>query len=342
MKARLRVFFQIFASLFCMFQAFQAFKKYFEYPVVVQTSERARNADERALFYICETKFSFDYPLAKEFGYASFSSFLAGDLLGSEIPSWKGINGSSSYHELFKILLNNDFSQVKVNEDTEKMFIFHNGFCLKTFRTSKEMLEVATNSKALKIYPSHPLIDLKITNAKTPEDTVMLDVDENFHYLRYELIYEVHDNSIHDGISCVDYRRLQEDYGDCLYRAFKKDTYATYGCYLPWIDDVGENVCEEHETPTTNRNGHYDKIFDDLNALTDGDDIDSMKKCLPPCYTVKMFLKKRSHFKNTRDYSFAIITNGLDTVKVYKSAYSYDLFALITELGSSFGLWLGM
>ena len=118
--------------------------------------------------------------------------------------------------------------------------------------------------------------------------------------------------------------------------------FSTYGCYLPWIDDPENRVCERDIIPFKLEDGRYENFLQDLDALTDGDNIDMMNQCPRPCYAVTVSLVETFHMVNIRDFSFALISNEAETAIVYKLAFSYDFFALITELGSSLGLWLGI
>ena len=341
MRAKLKFLFQICTTVIFIYQATQALEKYFSYPVVVQPSDNVENKDDMTLFYVC--KKAFNYPLARELGYSSYSSFLSGNMIGSDVPTWKGVHGNSSFQELLAKLYDDDYSKFQVNENKKKLFIFHQGYCLVATRSALQTLEVSTEKDILRIYPIHETYDYRITFDKTPDHTFYVKVEEGtYHFWKYELTHEIYDNTIFEGKTCVDYRKLQESYGDCLYRVFKETTYATYGCYPPWMRDSEKEICEENATPFKKENGRYVKFFHDINALTDGEHVDVMKRCPKPCY--KVILKRRSiaHWTNIQNYSFTEISTDQESEITNKSVYSYDLFALITELGSSLGLWLGI
>ena len=342
MNSRLKSIFQVLLTVIFIFQAYQAFQKYFKYPVVTQTSIEKIEKGTKTDFQICEHASLFDYHTANRLGYSAYYLFLVGMSRESEFPTWRGINGNLSYEILQDILIDNDFANVSVNEETAKSFIFHNKYCLETQLSSGKDLKISTTNKSLKIFLNHKSTDLRITNFRTSQLMIDLEVEETaFHYWRYSLKYEVYDDTIHDGNTCVDYRRLKESYGDCIYNIFKQYAYLTYGCYPPWLNEGVGNVCEKDSIPFKIENGRYETFIDVMDSLTDGDTVKLMKQCPSPCYKVKVELVFKAHYVNIRNFSYVLISNEQENVTVYKSAYSYDLFALVTELGSSLGLWLG-
>ena len=343
MKLKIRLFFQFVSLLICVYQACAALQKYFGYSKAIQTSVEKISQDEEIVVNVCSYVVTFNYVLANELGYSGYFLFLAGIARKSNVPTWKGIHQNLTYKKLHEMLYESPFNSVDVNRETDKNFVFHNGPCLKTISTYGKDIKISTKKRSLQIFLLHETSDKQITTNKSPESTITLDVEENnYDYLRYELTYEIHDDSINDGISCVDYRYLQENYGDCLYKELKQYVYSTYGCYPPWIEEPGNNVCEEDKIPQNMENSSYKRFLKDLDSLTDGDNIEMMKQCPSPCYTIKVIPILKTHFVNIRNFSYVLFTNNQETIRVFRSVYSYDLFALITELGSSLGLWLGL
>ena len=339
---QLRILFQMCMTFIFLQQAVNAWQRYFDYPEVIQTSERIVGHDEKPSFRICSKHF-FNYSEARRNGYPSLSLFLGGGLQGSTIPTWKGNTGDLKFLNYSKKLFVFDYSRLEINVDYDKQFLFHHGFCLETSVLTEETLSVITKEKDLRIYPFHATTDLRITDERSSGHGVTLDVGEDspYHYWGYEITYEVYDNTIDDGASCVDYRKLQESYGDCLFRNFKDYVFTVYGCYPPWIATEDDPECEIDKDPHRIENDRYKKVWSYLDALTDGTHIEIMKKCQQPCYFVKYKLIEKVHYTNIRQYSSVKIRTTSDKVTVYKAAYSYDFYALITELGSGLGLWLG-
>ena len=63
--------------------------------------------------------------------------------------------------------------------------------------------------------------------------------------------------------------------------------------------------------------------------------------CKPPCVKMDITLERVVHETQMVGKSVVDI-HWPTTVKVKTTAYSFDKFALIVELGSSLGLWLGL
>ena len=164
MNLNVRLLFQIGVSCLFIFQAFSAFQKYLEYPVVVQTSEEKISKDTKTVFHICKHGSGFDFQMAKELGYPAYYLFLGGISSANDIPTWKGKDSNLTYEKLADILFDKDFSNVEVNEETQRFFIFHHYYCLKTAIPTGKTLIVTTKSKSLRISPKHETTDLKITN----------------------------------------------------------------------------------------------------------------------------------------------------------------------------------
>ena len=75
-------------------------------------------------------------------------------------------------------------------------------------------------------------------------------------------------------------------------------------------------------------------------TLADGVKIDLMKHCIEPCYQVKVIFEERS-LATWDNYALLNIYGNVETVRVLKAVYSFDIFMLMVELGSALGLWLG-
>ena len=132
MNLNIRLLFQICASCLFIFQAFHAYQKYLEYPVVAQTFEEKISKTTKTVFHICKHASGFDFKKARELGYEGYSKFLGGVSNTTNIPTWKGKYNNLTYEKLADILFNKDFSNVEVNEETQSFLLFHHLYCLKT------------------------------------------------------------------------------------------------------------------------------------------------------------------------------------------------------------------
>ena len=345
--ASLRLLFQVFTLCIFTFQALQSFNRFFSYPVVTQTSEASINTIQKPTYYVCP-KARYNYAESTTEGYTMHSKFLAGLLDNSSRPTWKGKYGNSSFQTLIWNFFENDFDNVHINTDAEleEVFLFYQGFCLKMKSSpTDEFLQITTTDIPIRVYPSHDTTEEKVINDKSDSYGITLDVgainSSHFHIIIYEVLYEVHDNTLFEGETCIDYRKRTESYGDCLYEVVKRHVYSIYKCYPPWLLKTGGKECEEEIETLGVDKGRYNQIWSDIDFLTDGNHISMMKECMKPCYTVTVNLVEKTHIRNFKGHSYARIIDSADKVKVYKSAHSFDVFALIVELGSALGLWLG-
>ena len=338
-KLGIKVVFQIGFTFMFMFQAYQSLNKYLEYPVVHQTSTISTASIEKPWFYICPTH-RYYYAESRNQGYHYSIDILMGQLKGSITPTWKGLHGNLTFKKLSGILFNKLHGGVNVTQTYEEVFLFFQGFCWKTYAPS---IGITTNEMDITIFYLHPTSDLAVTFDKGPSHRIYLHVgqDKSYKYLRYEISYEVHDQTIHEGYSCVDYRKQTESYGDCILRNFKEYALSVFGCYPPWFDDTTGKVCEEDIVAKEIKNGTYKNIYADIDLLIEGSKIKTMANCIQPCYIVKTKLTEKVFITNYTEMSELKITTKEDGATLIKDAYSFDIFALIVELGSALGLWLG-
>ena len=338
----IRIFYHLVAFTIFMIQAQKSLYKYFQYPVVIQESWANVITIKKPDLQVCIDG-SYDFGKASEYGYDSYSKFLAGMIPNSTRPTWKGIYQNSTYQEITNVLHERDFRKILLNQPSKLSYKIDKGFCLQTNGIDEE-LKITTNDKNLRIFIVHRSTDSSIVSDISLHSYTTLGFHSNtsFDYKVYELSVEVHDQTIHDGTTCVDYRNQNDTYGNCNYKSFINQIYSNYGCYPPWVSDETEDKLCEIGVKNKEINGELHKqIWKYLDMLTDGTKIDLMKQCLPSCYQIKTKLEKKSDYPFLLSNASLIINNAADTVKIFKAVYSFDIFTLTVELGSALGLWLG-
>ena len=87
-------------------------------------------------------------------------------------------------------------------------------------------------------------------------------------------------NRIHDGVTCTDYSKQSSDYDECIVTRFKEQLLETYGCQNvhPFMNVHCKDNPENARKPKL-----LEKTHADIDKLTEGLDIDAIRKCLPPC-----------------------------------------------------------
>jgi hypothetical protein len=338
-----RIFYHLVAFTIFMIQAQQSMKKYFQQPVVIQHSRASIDIIEKPEIKVCSGT-PFKYGKASEYGYSLDSKFLVGMIPNSTTPTWKGIYQNSTFNELSNVLRDRNFSKISLNQPSKLSFEFGKGFYLNTIGIDTE-LKITSKDKLLVIYIVYRSTDPRIISNRNFHSFISLGFMSNtsFDYKVYELSAEVHDNSIYEGITCVDYRKQKYTYGDCNYNALKKYIFSIYGCYPPWMsDETQDKLCEIGIKSKAIDNKQFELVWKKFDMLTDGREIHLMKVCLPPCYQIKPKLEKKLHYPFKLTNAELVITNTDKTVKIFKAVYSFDIFTLTVELGSALGLWLGM
>ena len=340
MTVKPRTICYIIAFTIFVIQAHQSLKKYFHFPVVYHEHIISINAIEKPTVQVC-FKGYFDYGKAIEFGYEWKTTFLTGMMPNSTRPSWKGIAKNLSFHKIQQDICESNFSKVEVNKPTEFNYIFGKGFCLQTSSFGKK-LQITSKEKNLYIFLSHSSTDTKIIAEQSMYSRIELgsSSDSTFDMKDYELSYEIQDNTIYDGKTCIDYRKQQETYGDCNYRVLKSQLFASYGCYPPWIESTEGGQCEIDIPSKELEQKLIDYLWNDIWNLLSGIKIDLMKQCMEPCYQVNVKWEEKG-YTSWNKYAVLSIFDNVESVRIRQAVYSFDIFTLAVELGSAIGLWLG-
>ena len=107
----IRIVFQTLSFILFVFQFQQSVRKYFQYPVVEQTSRIPVKDLSNPVVYVCQ-KNQFMNRKAQNNGYKFFSNFLTGITENSTTISWRGKWGNSTFKDLENLLLVSDYSSL--------------------------------------------------------------------------------------------------------------------------------------------------------------------------------------------------------------------------------------
>ena len=334
----LRIIYYFVASSICSIQVYQSLDKYFQHPIISHESSTSLNTFEKPAVQICFRDY-YDYETKKyNHGYNWNSWLLSGRVPNSTIPTWIGIHRNTTFKSILNDLYEKDFSKIEVNTPHNPIFRFGRGFCYLTKGIGKKF-KVTSREKNLRVYLVHSSTDSRIIYDELPIKFGPTS-NEIFDYKIHKLLYKIKDNTILDGKDCVDYRKLDETYGDCNYRALKNHIYALYGCYPPWMEASDGKHCEV-DVPTKDNKTIQQQVFNVFNTLTSGIMPESFQQCQKPCFQVKLSSSESWEAKSWKNNAILEIYNHAETVLVNKAVYGYDIFTLTVELGSALGLWLG-
>jgi hypothetical protein len=188
---------------------------------------------EKPFIQVC-FKHYYDWKKANlVFGYKWLSNFLTGRTPNSTRPTWKGKYGNSSFKAIQEAIFPRKFDSIKVSIPHKLIFKFGMGFCLQT-KSLDKIQKITSNVSYLRVYIVHNSTDSQILYDQT-SIKIGPTSNDTFDYKIYRLFYDIFDNTIFEGKSCVDYRKLKDSYGDCNYKALKNYIFSSYGCYPPWI-----------------------------------------------------------------------------------------------------------
>ena len=88
----IRKVFQVLTIILFIIQFEQSLRKYFQFPVVEQTSRVPVKDLPLPVIYVCQAN-QFNYTKARENGYRYFTHFMLGILMNSTNISWQGKAG---------------------------------------------------------------------------------------------------------------------------------------------------------------------------------------------------------------------------------------------------------
>ena len=338
MLKNLRIIYHMVAFTIFLNGALRSLGKFFQNPVVIQESSSSSFMIEKPFTQVC-FKYFYNWENASEFGYTWKSHFLAGIIPNSTRPTWKGKYGNLTFKTIQEAVFPRRFDDVKVSTPHRIIFKSGRGYCLETQSLDRKQL-VTSNVNHLRVYIVHNSTDSTILYDQTPLK-IGPTSDHTFDYKVYKIFYNVIDKTIFEGKSCVDYRKLNESYGDCNYRTLKEYLYSTYGCYPPWIEKALGDACEMNNQSWSTKFNPKNTVFEDIASLNTGIMPQSFKLCQEPCYQVKVSHKEVWQIKNMEGSACLEIHDNDEVVWIHTAVYSFDIFLLAVELGSNLGLWLG-
>ena len=302
----IRKIIQTLAVIFFIIQFQQSVRKYFLYPRVVQTSRVSVEDLPAPVVYICQAD-QFDNKKAQAIGYFSYEYFMQGIMNFSTI-SWNGIYGNLSYQNLEDQLFNYNYSTLEVwtfanhrwslySLPEQMTFLIPHGVCKKISGVQpSSRLWISSTKKLTMLFVDSARANI-IRSEETLTSHASIGPSSATHYeeVSYKVQYSMNDDTINDGTSCTNYKKLGNSYGKCLENNLQNDLNLLYGCIPPWVIlSAQEQECKN--TPIEDFGAYWeDPVVNDLNRLLTNREPDMFKKCLPPCLTTKIELQKVLH-----------------------------------------------
>ena len=326
---------------------------FLEKPVVQQTKTIPYQNIEKPIIYVCQEN-QFNYAKALANGYETITAFTLGILNKSNKVSWKGIYNNKTYQELLSTIYETDYSdfeaisydvvgnrELKNNIDSDDIYMVPYGFCKKLKQSRQRInIEVKKNCILLVVDPAKENA-FRITNMENGKGEFGPLNDQFFVGYNYEIEVSIHDSSIFNSITCVDYDKLGSTYGECIEKVMRSRLVNLYGCIPPWLPIRNkETTCDDNNFIDIS-DDKLSEFRDEILRVIKGLDLRMFNPCPSPCITMSLKKKELVKFSNRIENGYIHVA-FLDAVTIFTDVHAYDIFSLIVDLGSALGLWLGL
>ncbi len=219
-----KLLFKVLAFGIFVYQMLNSIRKYIAGPIVQISSTAKLEEIKNPEIYICQLN-QFNYSLASEFGYDYDIALLTGDLKDSDYISWVGKNGDMTFDELKKKLFTYDDSYYKAHyknmkkdinkpEEYDIVYIAPHGFCMK-LRTVESGTIVTFTSRVSSLFLVDPFWsdNLKLMGRGNEIIDLGEQINGQYESFAYDVKVTLHDSSINDGQTCIDYENNGLSYG---------------------------------------------------------------------------------------------------------------------------------
>ena len=326
-----------------------ALGKYFQQP-----KTKSLESDEWSVLELpimiaaCKTS-QFNYGKAKQLGYKFSVDFFSGITTDADIISWSGLQNNSSFNETFAQIFDDHLDSITFDVENGTVYnklLIPNGLC-KVYEgqpkhTHEIYFDTPEESFLYTLFvtdraasTSFQLNQFLITGENVYFETAKNSSSHSFSI--YNIKLKILRDETGDG-SCTDYPNTDyASYANCVDAEMERKIMPVLGCMVPWLSESNQctGAIEKEEK-------HLDLIawLKDINQDSWGGVQCNPSSCLPSCSV----LSAEATFENSGSGIDAdsISVYIEETVQIEKLVLAYDSTALLVEIGSSLGLWLGL
>ena len=340
-------------SAIFLFQMQHSIYKYYNKPVVSQSSTESFYTIRTPVIYVCEEA-QFNYTTAEKFGYGGPTKFAMGMLIEKKKNlTWMGNFKNLTFKKLQEEIFDFDYNNLEVkysttgdkedyiNQVPKNVNLFPFGFCTK-LENIEQYTKIRLTTKSLILYVDpRKESSVYLPRMKNGEIEAGRTSHHLFEKITFEIEIRIHDSRINDGSTCKDYDQVGESFGNCVENDLKETYHNSYNCLPPWISDSEGETCEEDKEIQLQDIQTIADMKNKMSKFNHGVISTLNQTCLPPCLEMSLTLNKKYHLRTVTDRTTVQI-KFLDQILVSTDVYSYDLFNLVVDLGSALGLWLGL
>ena len=347
---------QTVALVFFILQVTLALQHYIAKPTMTTLGSKSLFSHNKPLLIaVCKTS-QYNYTRGDEIGYRSSSTYFAGHTNDKTVLSWTGQHGNLTLNETFYHVMNPGIeniefevthSSLKPNPSltdgkiTER-YLMPNGLCKVYERKPLEVIHVKFSDKGPSEYfvfvsdqaaanpfqlPYSLLTGDKIRLIVTPGITKFVD----YNIKLTETIVNTDDGS------CVDYpTQTHRSYTECVDAELRAEMLSALGCMVPWMST------QDHCTGLIQRSPkqeNFNKKFLSIIRRSWGGIQYKSHFCPLSCTLVSahaMFQQEGIGTNINR-----ILLDFEEDMKIENILLEYSFTALLVEIGSCLGLWLG-
>ena len=339
----LRSSLQILSIGIFFYQMKQAVTKYLEFPIVNKKSTvNIQKVQQPALYICCQNQY--DYEKGEELGYGRNNSNIFKGRLENDTISFSSANGNKSFDDILKLTYNYSYEDFYINTfETKKVFIQPDGVCRKLLNYDYiSNLQIQTKQHIrIHIVDSNTDNDVRIEASEVYGGPLELIPQMNIE--KYELkVFQIQlkiQHDLKDGDTCTDYAKMNSSYQKCFEDLLEMKLQTVLDCVPPWMPLRYHNVC--NKSIASLNKSTLNEYYTDMTDFFVRRNVDMLNECKIPCRRTSMFVKNL-YYKSNFPNSGKIHMQFNPIVEVNKEMYSYDEFALIVELGSALGLWIGL